>query len=92
MWLLIIVGIILIGIGLGVHVFKWYFLISGYNTMSKEKKEKVDIKGLARLLGIYAYINGGLFILAGGLVWLRIKMAYILGYNIFCNFNNLYFN
>ncbi|HHT56857.1 DUF3784 domain-containing protein [Herbinix luporum] len=73
MWLLIIVGIILIGIGLGVHVFKWYFLISGYNTMSKEKKEKVDIKGLARLLGIYAYINGGLFILAGGLYGLELK-------------------
>ena len=24
-----------------------YFLIAGYNTMSKEKKEKVDIKGIA---------------------------------------------
>lgn len=65
MWVLIIFGVLLIGIGLCVHVFKWYFLISGYNTMSKEKKANVDIKGLSRMLGIYAYINGSLFILAG---------------------------
>lgn len=24
-----------------------YFLIAGYNTMSKEEKEKVDVKGIA---------------------------------------------
>ncbi|WP_424492569.1 DUF3784 domain-containing protein [Salinimicrobium sp. GXAS 041] len=26
-----------------------YFLIAGYNTMSKEKREKYDIKGIASL-------------------------------------------
>jgi preprotein translocase subunit SecG len=61
----ILFGFIFILIGLAVHVFRWHFLISGYNTMPKEKKANVDIKGLARLIGMYGYINGGIFILAG---------------------------
>jgi hypothetical protein len=50
---------------LAIHVFKWYFLISGYNTMSKEKKKNVDTEGLGRLMGIYSYINGSIFIVVG---------------------------
>jgi hypothetical protein len=65
MWVLIIIGALFFLIGLTVHKFKWYFLISGYNTMSKDKKENVDVEGLARLLGIYSYVGGGGFILAG---------------------------
>jgi len=42
MWFYILIGVFLIVMGLLVHVFKWYFLISGYNTMSKEKKAKVN--------------------------------------------------
>jgi hypothetical protein len=56
------IGVFFILIGLAVHVFKWYFLISGYNTMSKEKKANVDTEGLGRLMGIYSYVNGGVFI------------------------------
>lgn len=52
-------------LGLGVHVFKWHFLISGYNTMSREKKANVDITGMARSIGIYSYFNSGVFFLAG---------------------------
>jgi len=52
-------------LGLGVHVFKWYFLISGYNTMSKEKKKKVDTEGLGKLIGYYSYFNGAIFLLLG---------------------------
>lgn len=36
--------------GMAIHVCKWYFLISGYNAMSKVKKEKVDIEGFAKFL------------------------------------------
>ncbi len=61
MWFYLILGIFFIIIGLGVHVFKWYFLISGYNTMSKEKKANVDTAGLGRLMGIYLYFNGVVF-------------------------------
>jgi len=73
MWFNIILGIFFIGIGLAVHVFKWYFLISGYNTMPKEKKANVDTAGLGRLIGIYAYINGGVFIFMGVLQALGFK-------------------
>ena len=59
MWFYLLIGIFLIFMGLSVHVFKWYFLISGYNTMSKEKKANVDTAGLGRLMGIFGYFNGG---------------------------------
>ncbi|HKM17141.1 MAG: DUF3784 domain-containing protein [Firmicutes bacterium] len=57
-WLL--VGITFIFMGIAVHVFKWYFLIAGYNTLPKEEKAKVDIESVARLVGFWGYVNGGL--------------------------------
>jgi hypothetical protein len=71
----IIIGFMLVFLGLGVHVFKWYFLLSGYNTMPKERKANVDVEGLGRLIGIYSYINGGIFIIAGILYSLGIKFV-----------------
>lgn len=65
MWFFIIMGVFLIVMGLTIHVFKWYFLISGYNTMPEEKKANVDVKGLGRLIGIYFYVNGAVSIAAG---------------------------
>lgn len=73
MWLYIIVGAFFIAIGLAIHVFKWYFLIAGYNTMSKDKKAKVDTDGLGRLMGIYSYVNGSVFIVLGVLYALDVK-------------------
>jgi len=58
-------GAFLILMGMTIHVFKWYFLISGYNTMPEEKKANVDTKGLGRLIGIYFYVNGGVSIASG---------------------------
>ncbi len=65
MWHYFVMGIIFFGVGLSLHVFKWYFLISGYNTMSKEKKARVNTAGLGRLLGLYFYVNGGVLFLMG---------------------------
>lgn len=59
MWFYLLLGIFFIFMGLSFHVFKWYFLISGYNTMPKEKKANVDTAGLGRLMGIFGYFNGG---------------------------------
>ncbi|MDP4133674.1 MAG: DUF3784 domain-containing protein [Bacillota bacterium] len=73
MWAYFIIGGVLIVIGILIHVFKWYFLISGYNTMSKEKKANVDTKSLGRLMGIFSYVNGGVFILLGILNILGVK-------------------
>ncbi len=65
MWFYFILAIMFVLMGVAVHVFKWYFLIAGYNTMSKERKEKVDTKGLARLMGIYSYLNGAVLFVMG---------------------------
>ncbi|HHV28967.1 MAG TPA: DUF3784 domain-containing protein [Clostridium sp.] len=74
MWAFILVGVLFIAMGLAVHVFKWHFLISGYNTMPKKKKANVDTEGLGRLIGIYSYVNGGISIAAG--------VFYVLGLEI----------
>ena len=73
MWFYIMIGVFFIVIGLAVHVFKWHFLIAGYNTMAKDKKVKVDTEGLGRLMGIYSYVNGGVLIVMGVLHALDLK-------------------
>lgn len=52
-------------IGWGVHKKKWYFLISGYNMMSKEEKAKVDVEPLAKSLATMAYIIAVLMLVLG---------------------------
>lgn len=61
--------------GVAVHVFKWYFLIAGYNTMPKDKKEKVDTKGLGRLMGVYSYLNGAILFVMGILYAAGIELS-----------------
>ncbi len=73
MWINMITGAIIILLGLAVHVFKCYFLISGYNTMPKEKKAKVDVVPLAKLIGLYSYFNGTVFLLFGFLYFMGFK-------------------
>lgn len=51
-------GAILILLGYLVRFRKMYFLISGYNTMSVEKKKKVDVEQLARLMGNCLFVMG----------------------------------
>ena len=65
MWFYLAIGALFIILGLAVHVGKFYFLISGYNTARKKNKANIDVRRLARLIGIYSYINGGLFLLMG---------------------------
>lgn len=77
MWFYLLIGIFLIFMGLSVHVFKWYFLISGYNTMSKEKKANVDTAGLGRLMGIFGYFNGGIMIIMAILQALGLKPSMV---------------
>lgn len=51
-----IISIIFFLLGLAMKVFKWDFLIAGYNTMSKEKKENVDKEGLCKATGNFLMI------------------------------------
>lgn len=73
MWIYFIIGVFFVAIGLAVHVCKWYFLIAGYNTMSREKKKNVNTEALGRLMGVYSYVNGGVFIGMGMLYALGLK-------------------
>lgn len=70
----ILMGMTLLLIGLAVHKFKAYFLIAGYNTASKKEKEQVNIKGLAKLFGLYGYVNGGVFLGSAALEALGIQV------------------
>jgi len=47
--------VILVLIGYLVKYRRVYWLISGYNTMSKEKKQNVDIEGLANFTGNFCF-------------------------------------
>ncbi|TVP90354.1 DUF3784 domain-containing protein [Alkalibacterium sp.] len=55
-------ALVMLAIGLLVHVFKMDMLIAGYNTMPKEKKEKVDTKAIGKLLGFYGYTSSFFFL------------------------------
>lgn len=49
-WSSILAGVSIILLGFALKHFKLYFLIAGYNTMSKAEKEKVKIEKLATLM------------------------------------------
>lgn len=76
-------------LGVAIHIFKWYFLIAGYNTMPKEKKEKVDTLGLGRLMGIYSYANGFVFLGMGILSAVDIKLSAAPAY-VFLGISTMY--
>jgi len=73
MWVLFLIGLVFIFLGVGIHQLKWYFLISGYNTMSEEKKARVDVDKLGAFIGKYLYIMGAVLILFGILLRLGVE-------------------
>lgn len=83
MWILIGFGVLQIIIGVMVHQLKWYFLISGYNTMAKKKQKNIDTARLGRLIGLYSYFNGSLFIVTGILFYLGFEKFVILASIVF---------
>jgi hypothetical protein len=84
MWPYLLIAAIFFAIGLAVHVFRWYFLIAGYNTMSKEKKLKVDTKRLGKLMGFYSYLNGLVFLVSGLLYLFDIRIGIIPAFAVVC--------
>lgn len=82
MWFYFLFGTIIILMGLVVHKGKAYFLISGYNTYSKEKKKNVDVVSIARYMGYYSYINGLIAYVGGILTALGIEnlMSLVIGF------------
>jgi hypothetical protein len=65
----ILMALIFLSIGIAIKHFKWYFLISGYNTMTKEKKARVDIEKIGNIVGNFGFI-----------IFLLQILAAILGY------------
>ncbi len=56
-------GLLIIVVAVLIKYAKLYWLIAGYNTMSKEKKEKTDIKGLANMMGNVLLLLGVLLLI-----------------------------
>lgn len=65
MWILYLLVGLFVFAGIGIKYFKWYFLISGYNTMSKKQKENVDTEGLGKLMGNFMFLIAGLMLISG---------------------------
>jgi hypothetical protein len=61
---MITVALIFIVLGIGIKYAKMYYLIAGYNTMSKEQQARVDIEGIASLFLKIMVIMGTILILA----------------------------
>ncbi|MDY0236886.1 MAG: DUF3784 domain-containing protein [Gudongella sp.] len=61
--------------GIGIKYFKWHFLISGYNTMSKDKKKNVDIDGLSKLMGNFLFLMSFILLFTGIMESLGYKLA-----------------
>lgn len=74
MWILVLAALLMFFLGFAVHRLGWHFLISGYNTMNQERKARVDIKSVARLIGIMAYGIGVIFLLIAAIEVLRLNI------------------
>lgn len=61
---MLLIALLFIIFGILIKYGKMYFLIAGYNTMSKEEKEKYDIEGIATVFR-NAMIGMGLIVIAG---------------------------
>lgn len=75
----IYVGLFFIVIGVLIKQFKLYFLIAGYNTMSKVEKEKIKIEKVATLMR-NVFVVMGFFIISGTLIAYFTEIHEILDY------------
>ena len=73
--LVLFLGLLFIGLGLAVSKYKCYWLISGYNTSSKEEKENVDVEQLGKHMGRLMYI-------ITGIIWATVLLSNYLEINI----------
>jgi hypothetical protein len=77
--ILLLPPLVLFFVGYLVRFRKMYWLISGYNTMSAEKKKKVDTENLGILIGNMCFILGGIMFLGFLLINLEVfSAAYVV--------------
>ena len=60
----IIAGLLAV-FGILIHKFKFYFLIAGYNMMSKEEKEEYNASSMGKHVGLSLYFLSGLSLTVG---------------------------
>jgi len=90
-------GLLFIIIAIVVGVFKQTWLISGINTMSKEKKAQMDLDYIAKYFGLFFGIFGGIIILGVFICTYFNVMNYFqhfmpIAIIVFCAFIILFFN
>lgn len=56
----LIIGVSMIIIGLSVYIFKLDWMISGYNTLPKEKKANIQINKIRVLFRNFFFVVGGI--------------------------------
>jgi outer membrane lipoprotein SlyB len=56
------IPLLFVVLGILIKYFRWYWLISGYNTMSAEKKKNVDARGLGNFMGNCMFAIAGIFL------------------------------
>lgn len=71
----LIPGALLVLLGYLIRYRRMYFLISGYNTMSAERRKLVDTEGLGRLMGNTLFAMGGLVFAGLALIAARLATA-----------------
>lgn len=62
-YIIVATAVLFILIGFALKYLRWDWLIAGYNTMSKEKKQRVDVEGLRNFLGNSMFVIAGIFLL-----------------------------
>ena len=60
-----IIAAVLAVLGILIHRFKFYFLIAGYNMMSKEEKEEYNASSIGKHVGLSLYFLSGLSLTVG---------------------------
>ncbi len=68
-WVILATVLLMLSLGIAVKYFKCYWLIAGYNTLPRSKKEKVDAAGLGNFLGNGMFLLAALLLAAGLLHW-----------------------
>lgn len=70
-----IIGLVFILIGLAINKYKCYWLISGYNTSSKDEKRNVDIEEVAKHIARMCYLIA-LIIFLGSIITTYFEISF----------------
>ncbi len=82
-WIIGSIALVFAVLGAAVKYLKCYWLIAGYNTMSRHKKENVDAAGLGNFLGNWMFVLAGLLLVGVILSRLGLFYADLIGWAIF---------